>query len=206
MSNHTVMIIDEHPIFRFGLSHLLESKAEFKITAEVSNSKEALNIATTKQPNMILIDTILQGNKTFETIRLLRKHCINSYLLVLSFSTMKTDIYAAIDAGAQGYLLKNSELDMLLNSLKKAMEGHHVFSEKVYQHLITRHQTKDPLSTLTRRECEILHEMAAGLKNKEISQLLFISEETVKVHIRNVLKKLRVRSRLEASLIYMRSK
>ncbi|MFW2168199.1 response regulator, partial [Enterobacter cloacae complex sp.6722794] len=103
--------------------------------AEVSNSKEALNIATTKQPNMILIDTILQGNKTFETIRLLRKHCINSYLLVLSFSTMKTDIYAAIDAGAQGYLLKNSELDMLLNSLKKAMEGHHVFSEKVYQHL-----------------------------------------------------------------------
>ncbi|MGF7408462.1 LuxR C-terminal-related transcriptional regulator [Providencia alcalifaciens] len=206
MSNHTVMIIDEHPIFRFGLSHLLESKAEFKITAEVSNSKEALNIATTKQPNMILIDTILQDNKTFETIRLLRKHCINSYLLVLSFSTMKTDIYAAIDAGAQGYLLKNSELDMLLNSLKKAMEGHHVFSEKVYQHLITRHQTKDPLSTLTRRECEILHEMAAGLKNKEISQLLFISEETVKVHIRNVLKKLRVRSRLEASLIYMRSK
>lgn len=206
MSNHTVMIIDEHPIFRFGLSHLLESKAEFKITAEVSNSKEALNIATTKQPNMILIDTILQGNKTFETIRLLRKHCINSYLLVLSFSTMKTDIYAAIDAGAQGYLLKNSELDMLLNSLKKAMEGHHVFSEKVYQHLITRHQTKDPLSTLTRRECEILHEMAAGLKNKAISQLLFISEETVKVHIRNVLKKLRVRSRLEASLIYMRSK
>ncbi|HHR6206572.1 TPA: LuxR C-terminal-related transcriptional regulator [Providencia alcalifaciens] len=206
MSNHTVMIIDEHPIFRFGLSHLLTSKAELEISAEVTNSKEALNIATTKQPNMILIDTILQGNKTFETIRLLRKHCINSYLLVLSFSTMKTDIYSAIDAGAQGYLLKNSELDMLLNSIKKAMEGHHVFSEKVYQHLITRHQTKDPLFTLTRRECEILHEMAAGLKNKEISQLLFISEETVKVHIRNVLKKLRVRSRLEASLIYMRSK
>ncbi|CAG9421424.1 LuxR C-terminal-related transcriptional regulator [Providencia alcalifaciens] len=206
MSNHTVMIIDEHPIFRFGLSHLLKSKADFDVTAEVSNSKEALNIATSKQPNMILIDTILHGNKTFETIRLLRKHCANSYLLVLSLSTMKTDIYAAIDAGAQGYLLKNSELDMLLNSMKKAMEGHHVFSEKVYQHLITRHQSKDPLSTLTRRECEILHEMAAGLKNREISQLLFISEETVKVHIRNILKKLRVRSRLEASLIYMRSK
>lgn len=68
MSNHTVMIIDEHPIFRFGLSHLLTSKAEFEISAEVTNSKEALNIATTKQPNMILIDTILQGNKTFETI------------------------------------------------------------------------------------------------------------------------------------------
>src|SRR5699024_7808826 len=97
------------------------------------------------------------------------------------FSTMKTDIYNAIDAGAQGYLLKNCELDMLINSMKKATVGHHVFSERVYQHLITRHQSKDPLSTLTRRECEILHEMATGLKNKEISNLLFISEETVKV-------------------------
>ncbi|EFB71566.1 Nitrate/nitrite response regulator protein narL [Providencia rustigianii] len=206
MSNHTVMIIDEHPIIRFGLSQLINTATDFHVTDEVCNCKEALNIATTKQPKMILIDTIIHGNKTFETIRLLRKHCTSSYLLVLSLSTMKTDIYSAIDAGAQGYLLKNSELDMLINSMKKAIEGHHVFSEKVYQHLITRHQSKDPLSTLTRRECEILHEMAAGLKNREISQLLFISEETVKVHIRNVLKKLRVRSRLEASLIYMRSK
>ncbi|MEX6425736.1 LuxR C-terminal-related transcriptional regulator [Providencia manganoxydans] len=206
MSPQTVMIIDEHPLFRYGLRHLMGSDELFVIAAESGNASDALNIADKLQPDMILIDTNLYDTKTFETIRLLRKRCIKSYLLVLSFSSTKTDIYNAIDAGAQGYLLKNSELDMLINSMRKAAEGHHVFSEKVYQCLINRHQTYDPLSSLTRRESEILHEMATGLKNKEISKLLFISEETVKVHIRNMLKKLNVRSRLEASLIYMRSK
>lgn len=206
MSSHTVMIIDEHPIVRFGLRQLMNLDKHFIVAAESCNCAEALNIATRIQPDIIMIDINMHGNKTFETMRLLRKHCTNSYLLVLSFSTMKMDIYSAIDAGAQGYLLKNCDLDMLMNSMRKATVGHHVFSERVYQHIITRHQSKDPLSTLTRRECEILHEMATGLKNKEISNLLFISEETVKVHIRNLLKKLHVRSRLEASLIYMRSK
>lgn len=206
MSKYTVMIIDEHPIIRFGLRQLMNSDTPFVVKAECWCCHDALSVATQLQPNLIIIDTNIQGNKTFETMRLLRKHCNNSYILVLSASTIKTDIYGAIDSGAQGYLLKNSELDMLFHSMKKASKGQHVFSEKIYQHLISRHQYNDPLSTLTRRESEILHEMAIGLKNREISNSLFISEETVKVHIRNILKKLRVRSRLEASLIYMRSK
>ncbi|KNZ87868.1 transcriptional regulator NarP [Providencia stuartii] len=206
MSSQTVMIIDEHPIYRYGLRHLIDSDAYFTVAAECCNCSEALDIADKLQPDIILTDINIYGTKTFETIRLLRKRCLKSYLLVLSFSALKTDIYNAIDAGAQGYLLKNSELDMLMNSMRKAAAGHHVFSEKVYQYLVNRHKINDPLSSLTRRECEILHEMAAGLKNREISQLLFISAETVKVHIRNLLKKLNVRSRLEASLIYMRAK
>ncbi|GAB1439282.1 response regulator [Providencia sp.] len=206
MSNFKVMIIDEHPIIRFGLRQLMNTDEHFVIAAECCSCAEALSLATHLQPDIIMIDTHIDGNKTFETIRSLRKHCTSSYLLVLSASAIKTDVYNAIDAGAQGYLLKSSELDMLFYSIKKASTGQHVFSEKIYRHLITRHQSNDPLSTLTRRECEILQEMAIGLKNREISKLLFISEETVKVHIRNILKKLRVRSRLEASLIYMRSK
>ncbi|MEX6395979.1 hypothetical protein AB6E88_02190 [Providencia hangzhouensis] len=115
----------------------------------------------------MIIDTNIQGIKTFETIRLLRKHCNNSYLLVLSASTIKTDIYGAIDAGAQGYLLKSSEPDMLFYSMKKkASRGQLVFSEKIYQHLISRHNYNDPLSSLTRRESEILHEMAMDLKKQ----------------------------------------
>lgn len=206
MSIRTVMIIDEHPIYRYGLRQLMSFDEHFVVAAESCNCSEALYIADELQPDMILIDTHLYGAKTFETIRLLRKYCTKTYLLVLSSSYVKTDIYGAIDAGAQGYLLKNSELDMLMNSIHKAAAGQHVFSEKVYQSLINRHQIPDPLSLLTRREFEILQEMATGLKNKEISKLLFISEETVKVHIRNLLKKLHVRSRLEASLIYMHSK
>ncbi|AWS51828.1 MULTISPECIES: LuxR C-terminal-related transcriptional regulator [Providencia] len=206
MSKYTVMIIDDHPIIRLGLRQLINTDTHFIITAECACCYEALSMAKQLKPNLIIIDTNIQGIKTFETIRLLRKHCNDSYLLVLSASTIKTDIYGAIDAGAQGYLLKNSELDMLFYSMKKASKGQLVFSEKIYQHLISRHHYSDPLSALTKRESEILHEMAVGLKNREISNLLFISEETVKVHIRNILKKLRVRSRLEASLIYMRSR
>lgn len=205
MSNYSVMIIDEHPIIHFGLRQLINTEDYFTIIAECYCCNDALNIATQLQPHLIIIDTDIRGNKTFETIRSLRKYCINSYILVLSASTIKTDVYNAIDSGVQGYLLKNSELDMLFHSMKKASEGQHVFSEKIYQLLITRHQSTDPLSTLTRREGEIIHQIALGLKNREIAKLFFISEETVKVHIRNILKKLRVRSRLEASLIYMRS-
>ncbi|EKT63617.1 LuxR C-terminal-related transcriptional regulator [Providencia burhodogranariea] len=206
MPTYTVMIIDEHPIYRYGLRQLMSADKHFVVTAESCDCSEALHFADELQPDIIIIDTHIYGAKTFETIRLLRKHCTKTYLLVLSLSSSKTDIYSATDAGAQGYLLKNSDLDMLMNSIHKAAAGHHVFSEKVYTCLINRHQTPDPLSLLTRREFEILQEMATGLKNKEISRLLFISEETVKVHIRNLLKKLHVRSRLEASLIYMHSK
>ncbi len=203
MSVYSIMIIDEHPIYRYGLRHFINVDEQFEVTAECCNCSEAVYIANELQPNIIMIDTNIHGEKTFETMRLLRKRCIQSYLLVFSLSIAKTDIYDAVDAGAQGYLLKNSELDMLMNSVRRAAEGHHVFSEKVYQRLLNRHQNYDPLTSLTRREKEVLHKMATGLKNKEISKLLFISEETVKVHIRNLLKKLNVRSRLEASLIYM---
>ncbi|EKT56310.1 LuxR C-terminal-related transcriptional regulator [Providencia sneebia] len=206
MSMHSVMIIDEQPIYRYGLRQLITQDAHFEVTAESCHCSEALHIANELQPNLIVIDTHIRGIKTFETIRSLRKRCSQSYLLVLSLSAIITDIYGAMDAGAHGYLLKSSDLDMLMNSVKKASEGHHVFSEKVYQCLLNRHKNQDPLSSLTRREQEILHKMSMGLKNKEISKLLFISEETVKVHIRNLLKKLNVRSRLQASLIYMEAK
>lgn len=200
------MIIDDHPIIRLGLRQLMNTDPYFIVQAECYCCQEALDVATKLQPNLIIIDTYIKGNKTFETIRLIQRHCKSSYILVFSASTIKSDIYNAMDAGAHSYLLKNSDLDMLFYSMKKAAKGQRVFSEKIYQHLISRHQHNDPLSTLTRRELEILHEIAVGLKNREISKLLFISEETVKVHIRNILKKLHVHSRLEASLIYMRSK
>lgn len=131
MSKYTVMIIDEHPIIRLGLRQLINTDTHFSITAECACCYEALSIARHLQPNLIIIDTNIQGIKTFETMRLLRKHCNDSYLLVLSASTIKTDIYGAIDAGAQGYLLKSSELDMLFYSMKKASRGQLVLVKNI---------------------------------------------------------------------------
>ncbi|KLN96497.1 response regulator [Moellerella wisconsensis] len=206
MSNSSIMIIDDHPVMRHGLRQLVESEKKFIVAAETNNGSDAINIASKIQPNIIMMDINLSNMKGIEIIRQLRKYCLQTYVLILSFSANRNDIYSAMDAGANGYLLKDCELDMLMNSIRRAAQGHTVFSEKVYQFLINRHKYQDPLSFLTKREFEVLQEISSGLKNKEISKALFISEETVKVHIRNLLKKLQARSRLEASLIYLRTK
>lgn len=200
------MLVDEHPLIRHSLKQLIKAADEFSVAGEVSNGVDVINIANQLKPDIIMMDINISNMYGPEVIRQIRKEGIKSYILILSFSANRIDVYNAIDAGANGYLLKNCELDMLLNSLKSAANGLHVFSNQIHQYLNNRHQYQDPLSSLTKREFEVLREIADGLKNREISKSLFISEETVKVHIRNLLKKLNVRSRLEASLVYMRAK
>lgn len=206
MSNHSIMLVDEHPLIRHSLKKLIKAADEFSVAGEVSNGVDVINIANQLKPDIIMMDINISNMYGPEVIRQIRKEGIKSYILILSFSANRIDLYNAIDAGANGYLLKNCELDMLLNSLKSAANGLPVFSNQIHQYLNNRHQYQDPLSSLTKREFEVLREIANGLKNREISKSLFISEETVKVHIRNLLKKLNVRSRLEASLVYMRAK
>ncbi|KLU16332.1 MULTISPECIES: response regulator [Xenorhabdus] len=204
MHNHSVMIVDDHPIIRHGLKGLIELERELIVTAETGNGEDAINIACQIKPDIILIDLKINGLSGIDTIKSLRRKGLDSYILVLSDSDHRSDIYDAVDAGANGYLLKDIELTSLLNNIKKAIDGHAVFSENVHQYLSTRHLYVDPLSKLTKRELDVLKEIAEGMTNKEIADFLFISEETVKVHTRNLLKKLKSRSRLEATIIYLK--
>lgn len=206
MSNHSTMLVDEHPLIHYSLKQLIKAAHEFSVATEVINGIDVINIANQLKPDIIMMDINISNMYGPEVIRQIRKEGIKSYILILSFSAKRIDVYNAIDAGANGYLLKNFELDMLLNSLKSAANGLPVFSNQIHQNLNNLPQYQDPLSSLTKGEFEVLREIANGLKNREISKSLFISEETVKVHIRNLLKKLNVRSRLEASLVYMRDK
>ncbi|CBJ81716.1 response regulator in two-component regulatory system with NarQ (or NarX), regulates anaerobic respiratory gene expression [Xenorhabdus bovienii str. Jollieti] len=204
MHNHSVMIVDDHPIIRHGLKRLIELERELIVTAETDNGEDAINIACQIKPDIILIDLKIHGLSGIDTIKSLRRKGLDSYVLVLSDSDNRGDIYDAIDAGANGYLLKDIELTPLISKIKKAANGDAVYSEKVYQYLSTRHLYIDPLSKLTKRELDVLKEISEGMTNKEIADFLFISEETVKVHTRNLLKKLKSRSRLEATIIYLR--
>ncbi|CDG21129.1 Nitrate/nitrite response regulator protein narP [Xenorhabdus poinarii G6] len=206
MHNHSVMIVDDHPIIRHGLKGLIELERELIVTAETGNGEDAINIACQIKPDIILMDLKIDGLSGIDTIKSLRRKGLNSYILVLSDSDHRSDIYDAVDAGANGYLLKDIELTSLLNNIKKAIEGQAVFSEKIHQYLSTRHLYIDPLSKLTKRELDVLKEIAEGMTNKEIADFLFISEETVKVHARNLLKKLKSRSRLEATIIYLKQR
>ncbi|PHM29205.1 response regulator [Xenorhabdus budapestensis] len=204
MHNHTVMIVDDHPIIRHGLKGLIESERELIVTAETDNGEDAINIACQIKPDIILMGLKTNGLSGIDTIKSLRRKGLDSYVLVLSDSANRSDVYDAVDAGANGYLLKDIELTPLLINIKKAVNGQAVYSEKVYQYLSTRHLYVDPLSKLTKRELDVLKEISEGMTNKEIADFLFISEETVKVHTRNLLKKLKSRSRLEATIIYLK--
>ncbi|EPK6348517.1 response regulator [Proteus mirabilis] len=204
MPSYSIMIVDDHPIMRYGLRLLLEQDKEFIVVSESGNAQEAITTAKQLNPDLIMMDLHLQGRSGIDIIRSLRRCDLTSYVLVLSISDSRNDVYAALDAGANGYLLKECELDMLLLSLRKAVVGRPVYSEKVWQYIQLRQNYSDPLSALTKRELDVLQEVAVGMKNKQIAENLFISEETVKVHIRNILKKLQVTSRLAASLILIK--
>jgi len=125
---------------------------------------------------------------------------------VLTVSDAQSDIFTMVDAGADGYLLKDSEPEILLAQILQASQGEKVFSENVACYLANRQHSADPLRQLTERERDVLQEVARGLSNKEIAAILHISEETVKVHIRNLLRKLDVRSRVAATVLWLESR
>ncbi|MCZ4060503.1 response regulator [Pantoea sp. LMR881] len=202
----TVMIVDDHPLMRRGIRQLLALEPRLQVVAEANNGTEALAEARRLTPDVILLDLNMKGMSGLDTLKALRREGISSRILVLTVSDARADIYAMVDAGADGYLLKDSEPELLLNHILHLAGGERVFSEAVENTLATRQYSADPFRQLTEREMDVLHEVARGLSNKEIATLLHISEETVKVHIRNLLRKLNVRSRVAATVMWLESR
>ena len=131
---------------------------------------------------------------------------MDARIIILTVSDSRSDVYALVDAGADGYLLKDSEPEILLSQIHQAASGKNVFSDTISEYLSSRTELTDPFADLTERELDVLQEVARGLSNKQIASQLHISEETVKVHIRNLLRKLDVRSRVAATVLYLENK
>lgn len=202
----TLMIVDDHPLMRRGIRQLLALEPRLEVVAEANNGTEALAEARRLTPDLILLDLNMKGMSGLDTLKALRHEGISSRILVLTVSDARSDIYAMVDAGADGYLLKDSDPDMLLSQIMQAAQGQKVFSEAVENYLATRQYSANPFRQLTERELDVLQEVARGLSNKEIATTLHISEETVKVHIRNMLRKLDVRSRVAATVMWLESR
>ncbi|MFL6612116.1 MAG: two-component system response regulator NarL [Pantoea agglomerans] len=202
----TLMIVDDHPLMRRGVRQLLALDPRLEVIAEASNGTEALAEARHQEPDIILLDLNMKGMSGLDTLKALRHEGISSRILVLTVSDARSDIFAMVDAGADGYLLKDSEPEVLLAHIQQASRGEKVFSEGVTRYLANRQHSADPLRQLTERERDVLQEVARGLSNKEIAAILHISEETVKVHIRNLLRKLDVRSRVAATVMWLESR
>ncbi|MBK4715502.1 MULTISPECIES: nitrate/nitrite response regulator protein NarP [Tenebrionibacter/Tenebrionicola group] len=208
-NSYQVLIVDDHPLMRRGIRQLLETEASFDVVGEASNGAEAISLANRLEPDLILLDLNMKGLSGLDTLHALRRDGISSRVVVLTVSDAPADIYALVDAGADGYLLKDSDPETLLDNIFQGAIHGDAFSEQVKAHLERRkdHQSQSsPFASLTERELDVVQEVARGLSNKQIADTLHISEETVKVHIRNLLRKLNVRSRVAATVLFLENR
>ena len=185
-----VLIIDDHPLMRRGIKQLVELEENFEVVADVGSGTEGISIAIQESPDLIILDLNMKGLSGLDTLKGLRAEGVDARILILTVSDAKNDIFTLIDAGADGYLLKDTEPDVLLEQIKRIAQGEVILSDSIKNLLLERKHTVDPMDSLTDREMDVLRLIATGLSNKQIAGQLFISEETVKVHIRNLLRKL----------------
>ena len=198
-----VMLVDDHPLMRRGISQLLSFEDEFEVIAEASNGAEAVALAHEEEPDLILLDLNMKGMSGLDTLKALRTDGSSANIVILTVSDSPADIEAIVKAGADGYLLKDTEPDELIELLKQAHHGDKAYSSVVSRYLNDAERRNDIFDQLTEREMQILQEVAKGYRNKQIADHLFISESTVKVHMKSLLKKLQVPSRTAATVLYL---
>ncbi|MEC6880774.1 response regulator [Photobacterium piscicola] len=205
MTPWKVMIVDDHPLMRRGIGQLLSFDTKFDVIGEASNGNEAIALAHKLPVDLILLDLNMKGISGLDTLITLRNEGIDACIVILTVSDNHADIKTLIDAGADGYLLKDTEPDELVALLKTALTGGKAYSEVVTAFLNNNGTENTLFSSLTERENQILQEVAKGHSNKVIADSLFISEATVKVHMKSLLRKLQVKSRTAATVLYLQT-
>lgn len=205
-----VLIVDDHPLMRRGIRQLLGASPCFNVVAEAGDGTTAIALANQYNIDLILLDLNMKGRSGLDTLNALRRDGCTAIIIILTVSEAVSDIYSLIDAGADGYLLKHDDPESLLKAIQAAANGREAFSEQIIKYLNQRETPQNsmhnPFGVLTERELDVLHELANGLSNKQIASTLNISEHTVKVHIRNLLRKLNLRSRVAATILFLQHK
>ncbi len=218
-----LLVVDDHTLFRRGLVALLSQDERFEVVSEAGDSGEALRCAARDAPDLILLDNHLPGVRGVDAIASLKEVAPRAHVLMLTVSEDEDDLSAALQAGAEGYLLKTINSEDLCESIVKVMAGDSVVSPEMTRKLVTafRNRSSAPLTaadaahdipptpaeveagprdTLSAREREILALIARGASNKLIARELDIAETTVKMHVQHILRKLGLSSRVQAAV------
>ena len=202
-----VLIIDDHTLFRSGLKELLERRG-IDVVGTTGDGQEGCVMARQLEPDVILLDVRMPGMGGLNVLERLTEAGVKAPVLMLTTSTEDKDLIAAVRGGAKGYLLKDLEPDDLIDSLGKIVAGECAIAPEMAGVLARVVHGEEPaagpddrFAELTPREMEILCHLAEGQSNKEIARELGISDGTVKLHVRAILRKLRVRSRVEAAVL-----
>jgi two-component system nitrate/nitrite response regulator NarL len=203
---YSVLAIDDHPLFRKGVADLIDMEASLQLIGEAANGENGLRLAVELNPDLILLDINMKGMNGIETLKAIKQMELDSRILMLSVSDNEEDVVAALRLGADGYLLKDMEPEDILECLRSAVQGKVVISDRLTQLLARalREEAEAPKALaeveLTAREQEILGLISCGMSNRLISKELDIKEGTVKVHVKHLLKKLNLHSRVEAAV------
>jgi two-component system nitrate/nitrite response regulator NarL len=202
-----VLLIDDHTLFRSGLQELLRRQG-IEVAAAVGTGAEGCRLAAKLRPDVILLDMRMPEMDGLDVLKHLREAALAMPVVMLTTSSEERDLVECLRHGAQGYLLKDMEPEQLVSALGEVLAGKTVVAPdmagvlaKVVQGDVPAEQGRSPFSILTRREREILCHLAAGRSNKAIARELDISDGTVKLHVKSILRKLEVHSRVEAAVI-----
>lgn len=201
----TLIAIDDHPLFRKGVADLVEMEPALRMIGEAPDGETGIALALELQPDLILLDLNMKGMDGLQTLKAIKDSDLDSRVIMLTVSDNEHDVIDALRAGADGYLLKDMEPEDTLDYLSQAARGHLVISDRLKELLAHAlraeggHREKQD-GGLTERETEIVTLISRGFSNKLVARKLDISEGTVKVHVKHILKKLSLHSRIEVAV------
>ncbi len=211
------LIVDDHALFRRGLEIVLASESDIEVVGQAGDGTEAVERASEALPDVVLMDVRMPRSSGIEACRAIKDVAPSAKIIILTMSDEEEDLFEAIRAGASGYLLKDIPLDEVSEAVRAVYGGQSLISPAMAGKLLTefaalakRDQDAPPQQLpapkLTDREMQVLKLVARGMNNRDIAKELFISDNTVKNHVRNILEKLQIHSRMEAVMVAVREK
>ncbi len=210
-----VLIVDDHALFRRGLQMVLEEEAHIEVVGQATDGQHAIEKAVEIMPDVVLMDVRMPKRSGIEATQKIKEALPHVKILMLTVSDEEADLYEAIKAGASGYLLKEISTEDVAEAIRSVWSGQSRISPAMASKLLTEFQAmskraeeREHVHTprLTDREMEVLRLVAKGMNNRDIAKELYISENTVKNHVRNILEKLQLHSRMEAVVYAVREK
>jgi two-component system NarL family response regulator len=210
-----VLVVDDHALFRRGLQMVLEQEPDIEVVGEAADGTMAVEVAADTLPDIVLMDVRMPKRGGIDACTAIHDVAPSTKIIMLTISDEEADLYDAIKAGAMGYLLKEISIEEVASAIRAVHGGQSLISPSMASKLLTEfaamvkktdERQQVPAPRLTDREMEVLKLVAKGLNNRDIAKQLFISENTVKNHIRNILEKLQLHSRMEAVVYAVREK
>jgi DNA-binding NarL/FixJ family response regulator len=208
-----VLVVDDHELFRRGIIMLLGEDPDIEVVGEAADGIGATDLAVSTAPDVVLLDVRMPRRTGVEACRAIKEAVPTTKIIMLTVSDEEADLYESVKNGAAGYLLKDSSIEEVAQAIRVVNEGQSLISPSMAVKLIDEFKQMSkpdretgPALRLTDRELEVLRMVAKGLNNREVAKELFISENTVKNHVRNILEKLQLHSRMEAVMYAMREK